>query len=356
MPAGYVGMGKLVVIGAGAIGTIQGLRARQAGHAVTFLVRPGRAEALRQTGLQVLSWPDPDQPVVLLTPGGDEVEVTEVPACVADADAVGVAVPSNGTNAVGVSLSEHLRPQTPVISWQNGVDNARWLRGHLPDNPVLGSIVLYNAVRLREGTVRYTIPNAVVYEAAARSALLTGLDSDHSSVRQPVQFVSDLLAVQWSKLLVNLANGPLALVPLGYREAFADRDFRTCARLTLTEGLNTVRAAGIEPSSLGDIDPRKILLFLRLPAFLVPLLRPLLPPIHEDASPSTAQMLARGVPTEIDHLNGRIVDLAEHSGGTAPVNSRILELVKAEEDKPLDERRRWTAAALRGELEPAKES
>jgi len=356
MAAGYVGMGKLVVIGAGAIGTVQGLRAHEAGHAVTFLVRPGRAEGVRQAGLQVLSWPDPQQPVVLLSPGGDEVEVTEDPACVADADAVAVAVPSNATKAVGASLVGHLRPRTPVISWQNGVDNARWLLGALPENPVVGSIVLYNAVRLREGTVRYTIPNAVVYEAKARALLPTGLDVDHSAVRQPVQFVADLLSVQWSKLLVNLANGPLALVPLGYNVAFADRDFRTCARLTLAEGLHTVRAAGIEPSPLGDIDPRKILLFLRLPAFLVPVLRPFLPPIHDDASPSTAQMLARGVPTEVDHLNGRIVALAEQSGGSAAVNRRIVELVKAEEDKPLDERRRWTAAALRVELERAKES
>ncbi len=152
----------------------------------------------------------------------------------AQADVVTVAVPSNGTSAVGASLSGHLRPQTPVISWQNGVDNARWLRGALPDNPVVGSIVLYNAVRLTEGTVRYTIPNAVVYDAAA-------------------------------------------------------------------------------------------------------------------------QMLERGVPTEVDHLNGRIVALAEQSGGDAPVNRRIVELVKAEEEKPLDERRRWTAEALRVELERAKE-
>lgn len=348
-------MGKLVVIGAGAIGAIQGLRARDAGLAVTFLVRPGRGAALRAGGLQVLGWPDHEDSVVLLSPGGEEVQITEDPACVADADVVAVAVPSNGTRAVGASLRGHLRPETPVISWQNGVDNARWLRDDLPDNPVLGSIVLYNAVRLREGTVRYTIPNAVVYGSEARGVVPAGLDTDHPQVRQPVQFVPDLLAVQWSKLLVNLANGPLALVPIGYREAFADRDFRACARLVLTEGLDTVRAAGLEPSPLGDIDPRKILLFLRLPALLVPLLRPLLPPIHADASPSTAQMLARGVPTEVDHLNGRIVSLAVQSGRSAPVNRRILELVKAEEDKPLDARRKWTAAALRGALERAKE-
>lgn len=347
-------MGTLVIIGAGAVAAVQAVRAVQAGHDVTLLVRPARAEALRASGLKLLGWPGRDDAVVLLTPEGDGVTVTDDPSCVATADAVALAVPSNATRAAAAPIREHIRPTTPVLSWQNGVDNARWLAEELPHSPVHGAIVLYNAVRLDDGVFRYTIPNGVVYEERSRGAIPGGLDADAQGVVQPVRFVSNLLAVQWAKLLVNLANGPLALVPMGYSEAFADRDFRACGRLVLGEGLATVRAAGIEPEKLGDIDPRKILLFLKLPAFLVPLLRPLLPPIDPDASPSTAQMLERGVPTEIDHLNGRIVALAENAGRTAPVNRRIVELVRAEEQKEPAARRAWTAAMLRAELEAAR--
>lgn len=344
-------MGSLVVIGAGAVGAVQALRAAEAGHDVTFLVRPGKADALRGTGLTVLGWPGREDAGVVIAPDGSGARVSEDPSCVAEADHVALAVPSNATKAVAASLAEHLRPGTPVISWQNGVDNARWLAEALGDGtPVVGAIVLYNAVRLEDGVFRYTIPNAVVYDVADREHLPAGLDVDHATVTQPVRFVRDLLAVQWAKLLVNLANGPLALVPMGYAEAFADPDFRACGRMTLREGLEVVRGAGIEPEKLGDIDPRKILLFLRLPSFLVPLLRPLLPPIDPDARPSTAQMLLRGVPTEVDHLNGRIAALAAQSGRAAPVNQRLVELVRAEENKPRAERRQWTPARLRAEL------
>ena len=44
---------KILVIGAGATGGYFGARLAQAGRDVTFLVRPRRAEQLRQRGLRI---------------------------------------------------------------------------------------------------------------------------------------------------------------------------------------------------------------------------------------------------------------------------------------------------------------
>src|SRR5450631_4131153 len=46
---------RYLVVGAGAVGGYFGGRLLAAGHDVTFLLRPGRAEALRKTGLVVNS-------------------------------------------------------------------------------------------------------------------------------------------------------------------------------------------------------------------------------------------------------------------------------------------------------------
>ena len=46
---------RILVVGAGATGGYFGGRLAQAGRDVTFLVRPKRAEQLRQDGLQILS-------------------------------------------------------------------------------------------------------------------------------------------------------------------------------------------------------------------------------------------------------------------------------------------------------------
>jgi 2-dehydropantoate 2-reductase len=52
-------------------------------------------------------------------------------------------------------------------------------------------------------------------------------------------------------------------------------------------------------------------------------------------SSSTAQDLARGKPTEIDHLNGYIVRTGEALGIETPVNRVLHALVKLLEDRSL---------------------
>jgi 2-dehydropantoate 2-reductase len=53
---------------------------------------------------------------------------------------------------------------------------------------------------------------------------------------------------------------------------------------------------------------------------------------------STAQDLARGKPTEIDHLNGFIVRQGKELGVATPVNQTLVCLVKLLEESHLHER------------------
>jgi len=46
---------RILIVGAGSTGGYFGARLMQAGRDVTFLVRPARAAALRETGLQIVS-------------------------------------------------------------------------------------------------------------------------------------------------------------------------------------------------------------------------------------------------------------------------------------------------------------
>jgi 2-dehydropantoate 2-reductase len=57
--------------------------------------------------------------------------------------------------------------------------------------------------------------------------------------------------------------------------------------------------------------------------------------------------LQAGRRTEIDYLNGEIVRLAERVGRLAPVNARLIELVRDAENGG---KREWSGAALLREL------
>ena len=56
--------------------------------------------------------------------------------------------------------------------------------------------------------------------------------------------------------------------------------------------------------------------------------------IDPQARSSTLQDLERGVPTEIDDLNGQIVQLAKQADTSAPANQAIYDRVKYLEKNP----------------------
>ena len=53
--------------------------------------------------------------------------------------------------------------------------------------------------------------------------------------------------------------------------------------------------------------------------------------VDPEARSSMWEDLTRGRPTEVDHLNGEIVRLADQHATDAPLNRRIVELVHAAE-------------------------
>jgi 2-dehydropantoate 2-reductase len=55
--------------------------------------------------------------------------------------------------------------------------------------------------------------------------------------------------------------------------------------------------------------------------------------VDPEARSSMWEDLTRGRPTEVDYLNGEIVDLAAKVGAPAPINARIVSLVHAAEKK-----------------------
>ena len=68
--------------------------------------------------------------------------------------------------------------------------------------------------------------------------------------------------------------------------------------------------------------------------------------IDSKARSSMADDLAAGRTTEVDYINGELVALAERLGADAPINRKIVELVRAAEAGA----RPWAPEALRREV------
>ncbi|KUN08731.1 2-dehydropantoate 2-reductase [Streptomyces yokosukanensis] len=330
---------RFAVLGAGTIGCHLGGHLVAAGHEVTFIGRPAAMEVLRERGLTLST---SARPPVRLTP--DRLSLATGAEAAAGADYVLVTVKSAGTAAAAEDLAAHLAPGAVVVSFQNGLHNPATLRAALPGRTVLAGMVPYNVVQSEPGTVHQGMPGRLMTEPDDR--LLTAF----REARLAAEARTDMPEVQHAKLLMNLNNAINALSGLPLRDQLGRRPYRRCLALCQREALAVYRAAGVAPARLGPTAPGVTPYLLELPDAVFRKVAAATLRIDAHARSSMWDDLERGRPTEIDSLQGEIVALAAAHGLGAPVNARLVTLVREAEST----RRAWPGPELYAELRAAR--
>lgn len=326
---------RIVVHGAGLVGGFVGGALALGGAAVTLLGRPRFLEALgaglRLTDLDGLDAHVPRERFAIATD----------PACLAEAELVLLCVKSAATEAAGRELATYARPGTVILSLQNGVHNAARLAAAAPRCRVLPGMVPYNLTQLGPAHWHRGTEGAL---AAAPDPALDALDAPMGAAKLRLERHRDMRAVLWAKLLLNLNNPINALSGAPLLVELADRDYRRVLAACMAEGLAALRAAGIAPARLTRVRPGAIPTLLRLPTWLYARLALRTLRIDPAARSSMAEDLDAGRPTEIDEIDGAVVELATHHRVPAPVCGRVIELVREAERGG---RRSYTGAELR---------
>jgi len=302
----------VAVVGAGAVGSYYGAMLARAGHAVTLIGRAAHVAAIRERGL-------------LLHKGGSVETVhldasTEIDA-VRGAELVLVCVKSTDTDGVARALAPHLRAEALVLSLQNGVDNAPTLAAALPRQRVL-AVAVYVATALPEpGVVQHhgrgdlvigPIEAPAPADAAQLAQQLQRVVAVLASADVPVTVSPDVRAELWRKLLVNCAyNAISALAQQPYGPMAAQPEIVQMQRALVHETVAVARAEGVA-LSLDDSMEAMQRIAAAMPAQFS----------------STAQDMARGKSSEIDHLNGTVVRLGARHGIAVPANQALYALVK----------------------------
>jgi 2-dehydropantoate 2-reductase len=143
-----------------------------------------------------------------------------------------------------------------------------------------------------------------------------------------MQLTDDIAGVQHGKLLLNLNNALNALSGLTLREQLASRAWRGLFADLLTEGLAAMTGEGLKPVSTTGIPVRMLPWLLRLPdAVFNPLLGRLMK-IDPAARSSMFEDLERHRRTEIDYLQGAVLDMARRQRTDARLTQRIVMLIK----------------------------
>ena len=319
---------RVLVFGAGAIGTYVGGSLALAGHRAVFLERPEVAADLARRGLRHDLGADERQP----KHGVHTVAPAQVVAVGALAEALEhgpfdvavFALKSFDTAAFLDLLRPHAADLPPVLCLSNGVDNETDLA------TVLG------AERAIPGTVTSAIGRPAAGDIVLERRRGLGVWSGHplsgrlaaalTEAGLNVRLYGTAADMKWSKLLTNLlANASSAILDMTPAAVFAHPGLARLELAMLGEALAVMRAHGIHVVDLPGTPVRLLAAAVRLPA---PVARPLLaraigggrgakmPSFHIDLYAGRGR-------SEVGWLNGAVVRFGDRAGVPTPMN-RVL--------------------------------
>src|SRR5512147_881475 len=206
---------KIVILGAGALGSIIGGHLVRAGEEVTFIARGERAAFLQKNGIQITGLADFTVPVT----------VTTDPRGVKEADFLLVTVKTYDTESSLQSV-QHIA-LNGVLSFQNGVLKNEQLAGIFGWERVLGAAAVVSGEVLPNGTVRFTLNDRLALgelpEGTSERAQGLAITLARAGLRAEVS--PHIQTVEWSKYVLFVAGMALAsLTRLGTAKFVSDPD------------------------------------------------------------------------------------------------------------------------------------
>ena len=298
---------KIAVMGAGAVGCYYGGMLARAGHEVTLIGRPQHVEAVLRDGLLLDT-----QTFQAHVPMQASVE----PGAVAGAAVVLFCVKSTDTESAADALRPHLAADAVLLTLQNGVDNAERLQAALPAHEVTATVVYVATEMAGPGHVKHKGRGELVIGAAPSSARLAAA---FAQAGIPTEVSENVRGALWAKLILNCAYNALsAIAQLPYGRVMEGEGVPEVMRNVVEECLAVAQASGVTVP--GDMHGAVARLVVSMPT----------------QYSSTAQDLARGKRSEIDHLNGHVARVGRSLGVPTPVNQTLHTLVKLIEQRIQD--------------------
>lgn len=298
---------KIAMMGSGGVGGFFGGRLAHAGYDVSFIARGSHLTAMRERGLVIESEPQGD---IRLS----KVRVTDDPATLGSADLVILSVKLWDTETAAKQIRSLVRPDTGVLSLQNGVIKDDILRREFGEAAVMGGVAYVATTVSRPGVIRQTgtMQRIVLGEYDGRkSERATFLHEALLRAGITAELSGDVRRAIWEKyvFLVGLSGATTAMrMPIGPIRANAQTRafFLELMRETVAVG----RAHGVAlPEDFAD---DRLAFGDGLPA---------------DMTSSMHHDLDRGNPLEVNWLSGGVVQLGAAVGVPTPVNRAVCDIL-----------------------------
>jgi len=312
---------RVVVLGAGAVGTLLGGLLAAAGSAVTLVDRRVAPEAPAELTLRE---PDGRAVRVRVARAASPLEVGRAP------DLVVVAVKMFDLASAVDGLAAW--PAAPALTIQNGIGAEELVASARPGAGLVAGSLTSPVERPSPAEVAWRGRGGIALAPVAGEVdgLVGALLAAFTAAGLPARRLRDPRAMKWSKLLANLVGNALAaLADREPAEIYADRRLFDLERRQLLEALAVMRAARLPVVALPGADVRLLAAAISLPAALSrPILRRVAGGARAGKQPSLRLHLQSGTgPSEASWMNGAVARAGRVAGVPTPVNAALARLL-----------------------------
>ncbi len=231
-------LGKIAVVGSGAVGCYYGGMLAHAGCDVHFLMRAD-LDTVRREGLRIF------------TKGGEvhlpRVECAATAEEIGPADIVIIALKATANAELVRLLPPLIGESTALFTLQNGLGNERFLAERWGAERVMGGLCFVCINRTAPGVIRHLDEGSISIGEFGRpvSVRVRAVADAFRSVGVEANAVDDLDGERWRKLMWNVPfNGLSIAANANVADVLADAALRAEARAIMDELLDAARRLG----------------------------------------------------------------------------------------------------------------
>lgn len=303
---------KICILGARALGcSIGGVLAAGGSHVVLVDRFAAHVDAINTYGLNMCI--EGQEHIVNIKAYRDCQTIEPV-------DLIIVLVKSFHTRSAIESAVSLIGDNTMVMSIQNGLGHEDILAEVVGRERVLAAKTYVGGVFLRPGHIISGYKGKQTYIGELNGQLTPRLERVVNEFNRAGLLAiasNNIYGTMWDKLLVNVATGALcAITKLPYGKLYRIPEIEACALAAVEEGIAVAKSNHIKIISE---DPRYFWL----------LAAEGLPP---EFKTSMLQSLEKGQQTEVDFINGSVVNWGKRSHIPTPVNQALLACTKGIEE------------------------
>jgi len=217
-----------------------------------------------------------------------------------------------------------------VLSTQNGIAADYILSKYFPKENIATGIVMFGAT--------FSPPNKIIHNFEGELVIGNIFNNEINSFEKvkellakafTVSYLDNIRGAKYLKVFINLNNCIPAVVGLSIQESFADLELAELAIKLNREAFEVVTKSNIELESLPTYPKERLQGLVSMPPGEASKLFSKIMTSLSDKPlyGSILQSIKRGKKSEVDYINGEIVNLAKKNNLEAPLNEKIVELV-----------------------------